>query len=579
MLQELSELLAKTNKADEIVIDSYTLKEGIYFKINLNGDIVDELIVNKDTNKNSELYQWFKVRDYYSKLVSMNKPVDKTKKIHSNNIFTIFIKTEILPGIGKDGKALSSSDLNNVVEGYFDKLESEPDKESKNILSSCHIEEIAPALTKKCRSILENGLKSAIDMIWEKEAVSGYLKLFVISDEDNSADIENYKRESERYVMPKIFNDNSYNVYIDDELMGLSNDNMQLNAKKPFLKLQGTKFGAPYRVSLNQALMDKKVFEWMESSVNENGRPNMRFSIPYDYNFKTNPNDENIERGFFIETIPDNGKRVVVDGDSIPEDISFLKRPFQYKNYFGLTGDNDRIITKRGELENLIDRYYFKNQIKIAYYDSSYRPKGCSSVVMNAVRVMSIPMKNYFRLGVESDLEPMIKKITMMIIKDDIRSNESSINSIKLKMNLRLSLLSYFKKKGETDVGDIVVDIAKKVKDRVLGEGEVYAADDREFYYCVGQLTRYIFDRSEAANKKMDMYTPILDAKNSERIKGILRDVAVKYAHNINISSVRYKRLLRMVMGYETDSKPDGDMILCGICDDNILYTKKKEEE
>lgn len=80
MLQELSELLAKTNKADEIVIDSYTLKEGIYFKINLNGDIVDELIVNKDTNKNSELYQWFKVRDYYSKLVSMNKPVDKTKK-------------------------------------------------------------------------------------------------------------------------------------------------------------------------------------------------------------------------------------------------------------------------------------------------------------------------------------------------------------------------------------------------------------------------------------------------------------------------------------------------------------------
>ena len=316
MLQELSELLAKTNKADEIVIDSYTLKEGIYFKINLNGDIVDELIVNKDTNKNSELYQWFKVRDYYSKLVSMNKPVDKTKKIHSNNIFTIFIKTEILPGIGKDGKALSSSDLNNVVEGYFDKLESEPDKESKNILSSCHIEEIAPALTKKCRSILENGLKSAIDMIWEKEAVSGYLKLFVISDEDNSADIENYKRESERYVMPKIFNDNSYNVYIDDELMGLSNDNMQLNAKKPFLKLQGTKFGAPYRVSLNQALMDKKVFEWMESSVNENGRPNMRFSIPYDYNFKTNPNDENENEEQDNETNePDDPLDVILPSD------------------------------------------------------------------------------------------------------------------------------------------------------------------------------------------------------------------------------------------------------------------------
>lgn len=579
MLLELSELLKNTNKADEIVIDNYILKDGIYFKIDFEGNILDELIVNKDTNKNSDQYQWFKVRDYYSKLISMNKPVEKGKKIHSNNIYTIFIKSEILPEIGKDNKAISISDLQNAFNNYFEKLESEPDKDSKNILDSCTLREFNPELSKKCRVALEAGLKSAISRIREMESVAGYVKIFIKSDEDNVTDVQNYRIEGERYVMPKIFNDNSYNVCLGEELLGLSNDNMQLNSKKTFLKLHGTRFKAPYRVNLNHALINKKVFEWMESSVNENGKLNLRFSIPYDYDFRTSPNGENIERGFFIETIPDNGKRTVVDCNSVPYDISLLKRPFRYINYLRAKGDGYGIINKRCVLESLIDKTYFKNQIRIAYYDSSYKPKGCSSVVLNAIKVMSIPMKNYFRLGMESDLSRIFNKVIMMIIKDSIRSGDLIINNAKQWMNLRLSLLDYFKQKGEVTVGDIVVDVAKNVADIILGDGEACVQNDREFYYCVGQLTRYIFDRSEAANKTMDMYTPILDAKYADRIKTILKDACVRYSHNININSVRYKRLLRVVMGYETDSKPDCDMILCGICDDNIIYTKKEEEK
>ena len=32
--------------------------------------------------------------DYYSKLVDMNKPMDTTKTIHSNNYLSVFIKKE-----------------------------------------------------------------------------------------------------------------------------------------------------------------------------------------------------------------------------------------------------------------------------------------------------------------------------------------------------------------------------------------------------------------------------------------------------------------------------------------------------
>ena len=579
MLLELSELLAKTNNADAIVIDNYTMKDGIYFSLDLNGNIVDELVVNKDTNKYSNLYQWFKVRDYYSKLVDMNKPVDKNKKIHSNNVFTVFIKTDILPGIGKGDKVLSDDDLHKAFGDYFDRLMGEPEKVSKSILDSCNVEEVDPVLSKKCRDILEKGLGLAIERIGDRKGISGYLKLFVISDNDSEQDAANYKREGERYVMPKIFNDNSYNVYIDDELMGLSNENMQLNAKKPFLKLYGTRFAAPYRVSLNQALINKKLFEWMENSLKENGKPNMRFSIPYDYDFQTSPRDDTLARGLFIETETDNGKRKIVNVDNIPVDDTSFKDDFEYTTFFNLKGDENKPFETRKALEACINKVFFKNQMWKLYYNSKYSPEGCSSVVMNAMKVMCIPMKNYFQLGIEIDLGPMLKKITMLIIKDEIRGDNISFYGIKTKMNLRLNLLEYFKKGEEEKMGDIVVKIAARVKTAVLGKGEAYAENDREFYYCVGQLTRYIFDRSEAANKKMSMYTPVLEAKKAGRIKNILKDATVRYSYNINIYDDRYRRLLRMVMGYETNSKPDSDMILCGICDDNIMYTKKEEKK
>lgn len=578
MLLELSELLAKTNEVDEIVISNYTLKEGIYFKLDLNGNIIDELVVNKNTDKMSELYQWFKERDYYSKLIMMNKYIGD-KRIHSNNMYTVFIKVENLPEIGKNSIISTIDDLKIILDKYFDKLNSKPNKEEKDVLKYCSIQGIDKNLSNRCKYILESGLKQSIERIKNIKETGNYLKLFIMTDENNDADIKNYKRESERYVMPKIFNDNKYNKYSGDELLGLSNENMQLNSHKPFLKLYGTKFKVPYRVSLNQALINKKVFEWMGGSQKEDGKPNMKFSIPYDYDFKISPDDDSMERGILIETISDKGERVVVDGDSIPKNITYLKRPFKYVIFFKLKEDEDRTIIKRSELETLIDKVFFKNKMKILYYDSSYKPKGCSSIVMNAMNIMRIPMKNYFRLGIENNIEPLIKKLTMMIVKDGIRSNESGFYDLKQKMNLRLSLLKYFKREGETSVGDIVIDIADSVKNIVLGEGEASAESDNEFYYCVGQLTRYIFDRSETAQKKMDMYTPVLDAKNAKRIKDILKDAAVRYAHNIDINNRRYKRLLRMVMGYETDGKPDGDMILCGICDDNIIYTKKEEKQ
>ena len=69
MLLELADMASKLESLENKVLDIYSLKDGIYYKFDAEGKFKDYLIVNKDTSTNSELYLWFKIRDYYSCLL------------------------------------------------------------------------------------------------------------------------------------------------------------------------------------------------------------------------------------------------------------------------------------------------------------------------------------------------------------------------------------------------------------------------------------------------------------------------------------------------------------------------------
>ena len=57
-----------------------------------------------------------------------------------------------------------------------------------------------------------------------------YLKIFFEGDE------ELYIKEEQRYVMTKIFNKNDYNLELEEKILGLPNDNLGLNSKKPYME-------------------------------------------------------------------------------------------------------------------------------------------------------------------------------------------------------------------------------------------------------------------------------------------------------------------------------------------------------
>ena len=73
----------------------------------------------------------------------------------------------------------------------------------------------------------------------------------------NDHSLVRYKNESEIYLSLKIFNDIKYNKNLDDNIFGLSNGNMGLNSKKPFLENKSRKLSIPFLINSENALLLK----------------------------------------------------------------------------------------------------------------------------------------------------------------------------------------------------------------------------------------------------------------------------------------------------------------------------------
>ena len=580
MLLELADMASKLESLENKVLDIYTLKKGIYYRFDAEGKFKDYLIVNKDTPTNSELYLWFKIRDYYSCILETNKYI-VNRQIHSNNMYTIFIKCQNLPGVG-DNKKYSYNDLYETIDDYYDILakEKEYDKYEKSLLEEAGIDEIDNGNLNHFKGIMPEVIKNSIENIKELSAEKNiklkkddYVKVFIQSDKDENIDINNYIRESNRYIVRKIFNKNKYNKEVDDKIHGLSNENIVLNDKKPYLELKSTKFKVPYRVTLDKAIFNHIIMQWIENAKDENGRLITKFNLSWDYNFNTKPNVD-MEQGIYFETRLKNGKAEIIESNVIPKNIEKLKERFKYINYLDIKNDTITGCIERLKLEEYINKIFFKNQIQFVYYNNEYRPKGLNTYCTNALYIMRLPMKNYFRLGVENSLNSIIDKITLGIIINSINDNNFSKYDMANKENLRLNLLRYFKIGGKENMGDILTNVIDKVKIKLNGDTYTPIESDEEYYFCVGQMTYYLCSLSEAKNKTQNMYNSILKAKSAERIKYILKNMYIKYNYKIGTNHKKFDNLMSMIKGYTPNSKNNADMVICGLTVNNLLYDK-----
>ncbi|QNM16023.1 hypothetical protein [Fusobacterium hominis] len=89
MLKECIEIFKKEydDKGEALLTDSYILGRGDYSHIKVDKNTVPQT---------EENYDYLAQRDYLSGLLSINKPIDGTKKIHSNNYLSFFIKNNVI---------------------------------------------------------------------------------------------------------------------------------------------------------------------------------------------------------------------------------------------------------------------------------------------------------------------------------------------------------------------------------------------------------------------------------------------------------------------------------------------------
>ena len=217
MLRECLEVFEYmlTREGESLVLDSYVPADGTYILVGRDGSqkAVMDVRMDKKTKKVDHSHPFFEefcFCDYHSQLLSMNKPVDAKKVIHSNNYLSFFVKKDSIAS----GKLTES-----LINGYYDTLKDpvnqkyKKSKEAVKIYTRFETEEggvdKTQAEEKKCW--IKEHIFSLDEVDLDRK---DYLKIFF------EADREEYEREGRRYLLPNIYNSNDYNIEIENTVYG-----------------------------------------------------------------------------------------------------------------------------------------------------------------------------------------------------------------------------------------------------------------------------------------------------------------------------------------------------------------------
>jgi len=565
MIYDILEVFRKEydEKGDKLILDNYELKEGIYIKVN-HDESINAFIVKRKNREtiftdingglNHTAYEWLKQRDYYSEWLNANKTF-YDKKLHNINYLSLFVKIESF--ITQDPKKQLNKDAikyqyKNLCS--YKKFNKPKEREIlKTFRKQLQDRDRRKDIIKKYRWIRDN-LTSIIELAKEHE-VKNYIKIFF--DEP----IEKYQKESEIYYAIKIFNDIKFSKKIDDAIYGLSDSNMGLNSKKPYLEQKTRKEKAPFMILKEEALLAKKFFDWLKTQKYMDKTP--------------------LANEFFINR-DFREKDLIIDYDYLPVKIDKLQTPITIKNYLMLKKGKiyieDEIIeylsgSKDGlTLENKVDEVLYNRQLKNNYYGEVY--KKLDNKFASFIYSTRDAMSGYFKKYDDRGFYYAIKKYaTHLAIEHLVRSRFLLAG---LSLNLKFSLLEY---KGEK-----VMDI-KKMQEKMIDRIEDANYSDlsaEEFFYISGQMARYLISQSEAFAKNGDMLEAYLRANNSTKLKRVIESEYFKYKHKISLGYVKFNNTMSLIMSYDGNEKlslsNNMDSFLVGALSENIFYMKREEE-
>lgn len=585
MLKECLEVfeheLRKAGEGDELILDSYIPADGTYLIIDKEGNSGEpiDIKLDKKTRMVSRTNQYFDkicFYDYHSQLISMNKPMDAKKVIHSNNYLSFWVKKE---------SVVSGKLTDDIIDGYYEVLKDPVGQKYKKSKEASQIYELFKSEEGEVDAkVIERNKKWIKDHIYSLEHVDmekkDYLKIFF------EADDEEFEREGRRYFLPNIYNSNDYNIAIGDVVYGLPDNNLGMNAKKPFLSIKSRKYPASYLLDSSEVLFQKKFFDYLLNLVSAG-----KYHIYVDTERKkiigcrSGEAPQAIEAGCYLRLKKGKTEAEIWGYDNISGYSQKLEKRFDFCNIIGAKHrlhkeyeDSYQRYDNRLQVGQLINEVFFSNWLAGNYTTDSGDISVTDGTIKQNILLSRDAIFAWVFQGNDVGFEKILNKVSMELIKNTLL-NDNRDRAL-WQLNLRMSFKEYFSEGGEKNMGEIITGLRTGMRKKVLAGETVPLENDREYYYAVGQLAAYLISLSKAKGKEKNhsLLNPFLNAKSDENIKRRLLQIYKKYNYDIPDNYKRVKNLLAMVEGYVPEGKVDQEMIILGYASDSLIYAKEEEE-
>lgn len=563
--EEMKRAKEKTGEEERLILDRYIPKDGDYLIVGENGEIRSHTIIKLD-RKIGRLEQSpppeLLFYDYHSSLINTDKAVDSKKTIHSNNYYSFFVQWDSLENGKLDEEA---------IDRYFDALK-EPEKKYKNkdrkmyVYVAEQLEEIEETVLESHREWIKKHIFS-LDKTGMSE--KNYLKIFF------EAEKESYLNEDKRYLMTKLYNKNEYNILVKNQILGLPNDNLGLNAKKPYLEHKTRKMAVPYLVSPEEALRQKLFFDYLMNFANA-GMNDIFFDYGEQkvYPQKRGEIPSKDFSGYFLQIRKTKKELQIIHQDVVVDFRCKLKKKFVYRNVLQLEDKEERYKNYRSkeELQNVLHEILFSKYLKQNYFT----PQEDIPVDGKLKKTLLWSRGSIFS-WVYNGKEDGMKHIMHMVCRDMLQNSIQNGYTAKMgqQFNLMCSLDEYF---GGENMEETYQVIRGKLREKINSKEEYDIESDAEFAYAAGQLVNYFISLSKTNEKKHSLANPFFSITDGEMMKKKLNQYFIKYDYAIDkTKAVRFNRLYSMVLHYDMNGKIIQENIIAGYISNSLIYESNKQ--
>lgn len=585
---------------DNLILKSYVPADGSYVIVKKDGTVKNaDIKIDKKTRDlnctDDTLLSDICFYDYHSKLISMNKPMDSKKVIHSNNYLAFAVKKD----------SITTKLTEAIIDNYYDTLKNPLEKKYKKSKEASKIYQkfeedhgvVNITLLEKCRSWIKQHIFSIDKLVnvdlGKKEYLKIFFEVFEANEEDNKKNRELFIQEDNRYIFPNIYNSNDYNVEVEGKIQGIPDNNLGMNAKKPFLSIKTRKNPASYLLDGDTALLQKQFFEYLMNFAS-NGKNNVYVDTVNNKIEAYGDKEERkkfagIEAGYYLRI--QKGKELEIQvQDNLVNYQDKLLLNFNYQDFFKMNIENYPeytkdigIHSKRTSVGRLINEIFFSKYLLTNYFTDASDISVKDSVLKRMIVMYRNVIFDWIYKGIDNNFETAEKRFALDLIKNALINNYTLRAMTQL--NLHWSFKDYFaelKQQGGEKMAEVATEIRESIKERVMSKEKVkMPINDKEYYYAVGQLVAYFISLSKASKKSQSMINPVINISDDRVLKERLIQLYKKYNYAIEHYNVRFKNLFAMILAYKPDARTDkqtkDEMILFGYMDSNSIYTKKEE--